>query len=99
MPRVTDGRRPWLRWYGLARWQRMRATQLAAEPLCRFCLDGEHVTEAMIADHVEPHRGSEALFWDPGNLQSLCASCHSRHKQAEEHGRTVVRFGADGWPV
>lgn len=92
-------KRPWLRLYGTARWQRMRATQLTAEPLCRFCLDGETVTAATVADHIKPHRGDEALFWDVGNLQSLCASCHSRHKQREEHGRKVIRYGADGYPL
>lgn len=99
MPRVTDSKRPWLPWYGLARWKRLRAAQLMAQPLCQLCLDVECVTEATVADHVKPHRGDEMLFWDAGNLQSLCASCHSRHKQAEEHGRTVVRFDASGWPI
>ncbi|WP_449375914.1 HNH endonuclease [Bosea thiooxidans] len=76
----------------------MREAQLTAQPLCEYCLACDEVTEATVADHVKPHRGDEALFWDPDNLQSLCGSCHSRHKQAEEHGRTIVRFGADGWP-
>lgn len=96
---MTATKRPWLRLYGLARWKRQRQAQLTAQPLCQLCLDMECVTEATVADHVEAHRGDEDLFWDPENLQSLCASCHSRHKQAEEHGKTIIRFGADGWPL
>lgn len=37
-----------------------------------------------VADHKVPHRGDEALFWDRGNLQCLCAPCHNRPKQREE---------------
>ena len=41
-----------------------------------------------VCDHIRPHRGNEALFWDQGNLQCLCAPCHSGEKQrAEQPGR------------
>lgn len=92
-------KRPWLRLYGTARWQRLRRAQLNAEPLCAMCLQCDDVTEATVADHIKPHRGDETLFWDADNLQSLCASCHSRHKQREEHGRPTIRFGLDGFPL
>lgn len=90
--------RPWLGWYKLKRWLDRRAHQLAHEPLCRMCLEQEIVTEANTADHVKPHRGDPELFWH-GKLQSLCSQCHSKHKQNEETGKTVVRYGADGWPI
>lgn len=85
-------------WYKLAAWTRRREALLAAEPLCRMCLAGEVVEPATVADHVVPHRGDPDLFWH-GELQPLCASCHSRHKQREERGQAVVRFGLDGWPM
>ena len=91
--------RPWLGWYKLARWKRLREWQLATEPLCRMCLKSETVTAATVCDHVTPHRGNVDLFWNNANLQSLCAGCHSRHKQLEEHGKVVVRFDARGWPI
>ncbi|TIN83131.1 MAG: HNH endonuclease [Mesorhizobium sp.] len=91
-------KRPWHNWYKLAAWKRRREAQLSAEPLCRMCLDAEIVEPATVADHVTPHRGDAHLFWY-GELQSLCATHHSSDKQREEHGRTVVRYGADGWPV
>lgn len=37
-----------------------------------------------VADHIDPHRGDEAMFWDGGGLQCLCKPCHDRDKQREE---------------
>ena len=53
----------------------------------------------MIADHIEPHKGDEAKFWN-NRLQALCKRCHDSDKQSEERtGRKVVYYGADGWPL
>jgi 5-methylcytosine-specific restriction enzyme A len=91
---------PWFRWYSTARWQRMRAAQLAKEPLCEFCQKAGHVTLATVADHVEAHRGDPALFWNPANLQSLCQSHHSSDKQRiERGGKPKPVIGIDGWPI
>ena len=38
---------------------------------------------ATVADHIIPHKGNLELFWDEGNLQALCKSCHDR-KTAKE---------------
>lgn len=38
----------------------------------------------LVADHIIPHRGDEAKFWDEGNLQCLCKTCHDRDKQRAE---------------
>jgi 5-methylcytosine-specific restriction endonuclease McrA len=38
----------------------------------------------LVCDHKRPHRGDETLFWDQGNLQTLCKSCHVGMKQREE---------------
>ena len=85
--------------YDTALWKQLRLHQLAHEPLCRFCLQVEDVTEATVVDHVRPHKGSIELFSDPANLQSLCAPCHDTHKRRIEQGKDIVRFGPDGWPV
>lgn len=97
--RRSDEARQWRKLYGTARWHRLREHQLSAEPLCRFCLEGEDVTAATVVDHVRPHKGDMVLFFDPGNLQSLCAPCHDGIKRRMELGLEVVRFGADGWPI
>lgn len=85
--------------YKISRWQRLRERQMTAHPLCAYCLQQEDVTPATVCDHVRPHKGDEALFFDPDNLQSLCAPCHDRIKRREELGQDVVRFGPDGWPI
>jgi len=85
-------------WYGTARWKKRRKYQLATEPRCKMCLDIGRVTAASVADHVIPHKGDEALFWN-GALQSLCKPCHDSSKQSEERtGRKRVRIGVTGWP-
>lgn len=76
-------RDPWRRWFNTRRWQKLRADQLAREPLCAVCIKADRVTPANTAHHVIAHRGDEALFWC-GELQSLCASCHSSIIQSEE---------------
>lgn len=86
------------RLYRTKRWRDLRASQLMREPLCRLCEYAGEVVAATVCDHVTPHRGDEALFW-AGPFQSLCADCHSRHKQREEHGRPTLTFAADGWPI
>lgn len=64
-----------------------------------MCMAADDVTEADTVDHIKPHKGDETLFWDPDNLQSLCASCHNRHKQREERGTARLAIGIDGYPI
>ncbi|MGJ3264872.1 MAG: HNH endonuclease signature motif containing protein [Salinarimonas sp.] len=67
-----------------AAWRKARAEFLRANPTCRRPGCGE---PANVVDHIEPHRGNRALFWNRANWQPLCASCHSGAKQAEERRR------------
>ena len=39
---------------------------------------------AQVVDHIEPHRGDQALFWNSANWQALCSTHHSADKQREE---------------
>ncbi|EZP57246.1 HNH endonuclease family protein [Sphingomonas sp. RIT328] len=50
----------------------------------RGCGRVEADTSLLVADHREPHRGDEALFWDERNLWCLCKPCHDSRKQREE---------------
>lgn len=59
-----------------ARWQRASKQRLAQYPLCAECERRGVATPATVTDHVVPHRGDAALFWDPANWQSLCKPCH-----------------------
>ena len=72
------------RGYGY-RWQKTSRAYLAAHPVCADP-DGRHpgrLAAATVTDHVVPHKGDMALFWEPNNWQPLCASCHARKTLAE----------------
>lgn len=83
-------------WYADRRWRAKRDALLAREPLCRFCIARGRYTVATVADHIEPHRGDRWKFWN-GEIQPLCARCHSSTKARIEHGQVAV--DADGWPI
>jgi 5-methylcytosine-specific restriction enzyme A len=51
---------------------------------CRMCGVMHSDTSRLEADHIKPHKGDPALFWDPGNLQCLCGDCHRGRKQADD---------------
>lgn len=75
-----DQQRPTARQRGYnGKWDKARATFLARHPRCARCNEA-----ARIVDHVIPHKGDPKLFWDSGNWQPLCTSCHSGAKQREE---------------
>lgn len=81
------------------RWQQESKTFLKLHPLCVFCEALGRVEPAVLVDHIKPHRGDMALFWDVTNWQGLCAHCHSSTKQAMEHAENRPLIGLDGWPV
>ncbi|CAK7037189.1 HNH endonuclease signature motif containing protein [Tissierella sp.] len=60
------------------RWRRARERFLKANPLCVECLNKDSIVDAMVVDHVVPHRGNDKLFWDETNWQALCKSCHDK---------------------
>lgn len=63
----------------------MRKRQLSIHPECQECMREGRLVRATECDHIKPHKGDKKLFFDANNLQSLCASCHSR-KTAKEDG-------------
>ena len=42
---------------------------------------------ATVVDHRTPHRGNEALFWEPANRQALCAHHHNAKTGRETRQR------------
>jgi len=65
------------------KWRRLRESHLAENPYCVDCLlEGRRLLGTDV-DHIQPHRGDEALMWDPNNLQTLCERHHGR-KTARE---------------
>ncbi|GAA4218581.1 5-methylcytosine-specific restriction endonuclease McrA [Sagittula marina] len=80
-------RNAWHKWYNTTRWRKLRWSVIeAANFTCQRlgCGRIEADTSKLVADHVKPHRGDAALFWDRKNLKCLCQSCHSGAKQREE---------------
>lgn len=73
------------RWYRTARWAALRARVLLEQPFCVSCqAEGRPIADTTDVDHIRPHRGTPALFWDRRNLQGLCHACHSRKTQRGE---------------
>ena len=70
------------RGYG-SKWQTARKAYLIQHPLCKKCLSNTSVVAATVVDHIIPHRGDMQLFWDSGNWQPLCKTCHD-HKTLKE---------------
>jgi 5-methylcytosine-specific restriction protein A len=83
------------RGYG-SRWARYARLFKRANPLCRACLLGGRVTPVYVVDHITPVTGpDDPLFWEPGNHQSLCETCHNI-KRATEDKETWSRRRGDG---
>jgi 5-methylcytosine-specific restriction protein A len=95
MAKHRDAAHPW---YGLGRWKKRRKAQLAAHPLCAFCLQKCLAVPATTADHIVPHNGDRAKF-EYGTLQSLCTPCHDSIKHTIEVRGYSTAIGRDGWPT
>ena len=93
------------RHYDTQRWRKARARQLAEYPICLLCELLGKVTTATVVDHAIPWKTGKTeqeqyeLFWDESNWQSLCASCHSRHKQSQEKGSGLPGCDRNGNPI
>ncbi|MFT4174079.1 MAG: HNH endonuclease signature motif containing protein [Rhodocyclaceae bacterium] len=78
-----------------AAWQKLRASVLASEPLCRACRARGLVVPATDVDHISGDPSDNSME----NLSPLCHECHSR-KTASDHGWNVG-YGCDvhGMPL
>lgn len=70
-------------------WRALRASILAAEPLCRACGEAGQVTAATVVDHHDGDSWNNA----PENLVPMCASCHSRKTASQDRGFGNPRRG------
>jgi 5-methylcytosine-specific restriction enzyme A len=89
----------WQKLYSTAAWRSLRKLRLALDPLCKICAEADKLKPASVCDHIKPHRGDLALFYDFDNTQSLCAPCHDSVKQREERLGYSPQIGGDGWPL
>mgnify|MGYP000751678542 CR=1 FL=1 len=72
--------------YNTARWRKRSKAHKAANPLCVDCMRAGRVTAVDVTDHTTPHKGSEQLFFDENNWQSLCHKCHNIKTATEDGG-------------
>ncbi len=87
-----DRTQAWRAWYKTSKWQKLRWSVLTRDLFtCQMCGKMEANTSQLVSDHIKPHRGNEALFWDRDNLQCLCTNCHNSAKQKEEQGSLHMR--------
>lgn len=86
------------RGYGSA-WAKAKAAHLLSHPNCVMCAEHGRQTKATVVDHITPHRGDQALFWDRSNWQSLCTTHHNGPKQRMERTGRQIGCDVDGWPL
>lgn len=68
--------------YASPKWKAMRAEKLKQNPFCEKC--GAPATDV---HHIIPHNGDRDLFFDFGNLMSICFDCHQKETQREARER------------
>lgn len=84
--------------YNKKRWRQLRLEILERDGwMCAGCavphlLVGKApAPTSAVVDHIEPHRGNLALFFDPENLQSVCKAYHDSEKQRLEKSGPLAR--------
>jgi 5-methylcytosine-specific restriction endonuclease McrA len=97
--RSLDARPEWRKLYNAGAWRKGRLKHLASSPLCVACQANGYVTAANVVDHIRPHKGDEALFFDRTNWQSLCKDCHDVDKKLLETSGRVKGYDANGMPL
>lgn len=69
-----------------SRWRKARDGYLRLHPLCVRCQEMGLLVPAEVVDHIVPHKGDKALFWDSANWQPLCKRCHDKKTFHEDGG-------------
>lgn len=112
--RYRDQAAPWRAWYQTERWAKLRDAILLRD-LYTCQMSGVLLTRgkgdptSATIDHIIPHRGDPALFWDESNLWAVCAQMHDTVCQSIEarHTGEAIRaaklahkaVGRDGYPT
>ena len=82
----------WRKLYKTARWEKLRRDVFERDHYtCRhtgvICAGKHPAPDSPVCDHIVPHRGDEALFWDKGNLQTVSKAYHDSEKQKQERAK------------
>ena len=88
------------RLYDKRAWRRRSRQFLAEHPLCRMCEAAGRTSLATVVDHITPHRGDPALFWDSANnWQGLCKTDHDAAKAEFENTGRIRGCDVHGMPL
>lgn len=79
----------WKSWYKTARWRALRQQRLLIDNYTcqrtgRLCGGKYPAPDSPVVNHKAPHRGSELLFWDINNLETVTKEVHDSQIQKEE---------------
>ena len=64
--------------YNSPAWVKLRTLKLSQAPMCERCIRDNRLVEATVVHHKVEIDADPSLRLDIDNLESLCASCHSR---------------------
>ena len=65
----------------------------------RMAVPGHQAPNAALVDHITPHRGDLALFFDPANCRSVSKEYHDSEKQRAEKVAPTAARGPGGGPI
>ena len=90
--------------YQAKQWRVLREHVLLRDRfICQRCKcflkRGRSHPQSAVVHHIKAHKGDPDLFFDIGNLQAVCWSCHSGVIQSEEARGYSTEIGQDGWPT
>ena len=87
-------------WQTLRRQALIRDEYRCQQPKCNVYLQaGRQGPHSAVVHHIKPHKGNLKLFFDLGNLQSVCKSCHDGSLQSIETLGYDIAIGENGWPL
>jgi len=70
------------------KWQEASKGYLRVHPMCECaeCKAAPAPLRAVVVDHIEPHKGDMAKFWDRNNWQAMAKVCHDKKTAREDGG-------------
>src|SRR5262245_51674374 len=77
-------------------WKAVTKKWKEMNPICSMCKRNGKATPVDVVDHKIPHRGNPVLFFNWGNLQSLCYFHHNSIKAHHER-QAKLQTSNDGW--
>lgn len=83
------------------RWQKLRAQIRRRDPICVTCAAAGRTSPTVEIDHITPiaECDDESGYWNPENLQGLCAECHADKSHQEHRSRMRIRARQEKYGV